>query len=106
MSELKKRIMEHVQGLGHWFTAVDVATALGVELDASHYFPKCTRVRRILTELCKDGMLYQFITGEGRMPSGITKTATYSVNYLNRNTELANTLLTHPNRRLNGYRIR
>lgn len=106
MSKLKKRVIEHVQGLGHWFTAVDVAAALHVELDSSHYYPTCPKVRRILTELCKEGVLYQFITGEGRMPSGITKTATYSVNYLNRNSELANRLLNHPNRRLNGYRIR
>lgn len=103
---LKERILLHLQNRNGYFTAADIAREIGYPLNENGYFDSCPNVRRVLTKLCKEGKLYQWITGNGMSPSAISNTPKYNVNYLKVESDLANTLLNHPNRELVGYRIR
>lgn len=103
---LKQRILSVLANRQGKFSAVDIAEEIGYPIDNIGCLSTCKNVRVILTKLCKDGLLYQWITGNGLSPFAITNTAKYSVEYLRRDSELAKTLLEHPNRTLTGYRIR
>jgi hypothetical protein len=103
---LKDRVLSFINSRGNgYYTAADVAREIGYPL-TDGYFETCPQVRRVLTSLCKAGLLYQWITGNGLGPSGITATPKYNVNFLRRDCELAQTLISHPNRTIVGYRIR
>lgn len=107
MKNLRKKIISVYEKLPQRsFIAADMGRELGYILDESGYFATCKNVRVALTNLCKEGYLYQWITGNGLSPSGISNTCTYSVNYLRRDSDLAKRLLSNPNRELIGYRIR
>lgn len=103
---LMKRILPVLANRQGKFTAVDIAEEIGYPLDKSAYYPTCPNVRVALTKLCKSGLLYQWIIGEGMSASAISNTPNYTVNYLRRDSNLAKTLTEHPNRELVGYRIR
>ena len=103
---LKERILSVLANRQGKFSAVDIAEEIGYPIDGFGCLSTCKNVRVILTNLCKEGLLYQWITGNGLSPYAITNTAKYSVEYLRRDSELAKTLLEHPNRTLAGYRIR
>lgn len=103
---LKERILSVLANRQGKFSAVDIAEEIGYPIDGFGCLATCKNVRVVLTNLCKDGLLYQWITGNGLSPFAITNTAKYSVDYLRRDSELAKTLTTHPNRTLVGYRIR
>lgn len=102
----KKEILNYLESRNGCFTAADIAREMGLPLAETGYFDTAPNVRRILTKLCKEGYLYQWITGNGISPSALSNTPTYNVNYLKRDSELAITLLNNPNRTINGYRIR
>lgn len=106
MKDLRQTILNTIADRNCMFTAVTIAEEIGYPLDYSAYYPTCKNVRVILTKLCKEGILYQWIIGEGRSVSSLSNTPTYSVNYLRRDSPLAKTLLNHPNRTLDGHRIR
>lgn len=103
---LKERIVFHLQNRNGCFTAADIAREIDYPLNESGYFDTCPNIRRVLTKMCKDGKLYQWITGNGMSPSALSNTPKYNVNYLKVDSDLANILLNHPNRELVGYRIR
>jgi hypothetical protein len=103
---LRKKILCAINGRKGKFTAVQIAEEIGYTLKHEGVYPTCPNVRRMLTQLCKEGLLYQWITGNGMSPFAISEVPTYDVNYLLRTSELAEVLINHPNRILNGYRIR
>lgn len=103
---LKERIVFHLQNRNGCFTAADIAREIDYPLNESGYFDTCPNIGRVLTKLCKEGKLYLWITGNGMSPSALSNTPKYNVNYLKVDSDLANTLLNHPNRELVGYRIR
>lgn len=103
---LMERILPVLANRQGKFTAVDIANEIQYPLDESAYYPTCPNVRRALTKLCKRGLLYQWIIGEGLSASEISNTPNYTVNYLRRDSSLAKILTEHPNRELVGYRIR
>lgn len=103
---LKERILSVLVNRQGKFSAVDIAGEIGYPIDRFGCLSTCKNVRVILTKLCKEGLLYQWITGNGLSPFSLTNTAKYSVYYLRRDSNLAKTLLEHPNRTLVGYRIR
>jgi hypothetical protein len=102
---LRRRILQVLDKRGGKFTSVDIAQEIGYPLDYSAFYPSCKNVRVILTDLCKRGLLYQWIIGEGMSVSTISNTPKYAVYYLRRDSSLAEILTNHPNRRVNGYRI-
>jgi hypothetical protein len=107
MKGLKQKIIEVYESMPQRaFIASEMAKEIGYELDEYGYFATCKNVRVAMTKLCKDGYLYQWITGNGMSPSSISNTCTYSIHYMRRDSNLAKTLLTHPNRTISGYRIR
>lgn len=103
---LKERIISVLANRQGKFSVVDIAEEIGYPVDSFGCLATCKNVRVVLTKLCKEGLLYQWVTGNGLSPFAITNTAKYSVDYLRRDSELAKTLLDHPNRTLVGYRIR
>ena len=106
MINLTDQILNVISNRQGKFTAVDIAEEIGYPLNETAYFPSCRNVRVILTKLCKEGLLYQWITGNGLSPTSIGNTSTYTVNYLRRDSDLASILLNHSNRKLIGYRIK
>jgi hypothetical protein len=103
---LTEQILIHLQNCNGAFIAADIARAINYPMKETGYFDTCPQIRRVLTKLCKNGVLYQWITGNGMSPSAISNTPKYNVNYLKRNSDLASILLKHPNRQLVGYRFR
>lgn len=104
--QLRERVLSVLQNREGKFTAVDIANDIGYPLKDDAVYPTCPNVRRMLTKLCKEGILFQWITGNGRSPFGFSKVPTYDVNYLRRDSNLAKILIENPNRILTGYRIR
>lgn len=103
---LRERVLSVLQDREGKFTAVDIANEIGYPLKDDAVYPTCPNVRRMLTKLCKEGILFQWVTGNGISPFTISEVPTYTVNYLRRDSNLAKTLTEHPNRILTGYRIR
>ncbi len=107
MKGLKQKILSVFDELPQrYFIAAQMANEIGYPTNEYGYFSTCKNVRIAMTKLCKEGFLYQWVTGNGQSPSALSNTATYSVNYLRRDSDLAKTLLNNPNRTLDGYRIR
>ena len=103
---LRDKIMSELDNRKYGkFDAESIADAIGVPLKGNLY-GTTPNVRRVLTQLCKEGLLYQWVLGNGMQPFALTRTATYNIYYLHRDSELANTLINHPNRTIKGYRIR
>lgn len=90
------------------FTASDIAELLNIELTVNNGFYKtCPKVSKALLELCKDGILYQWVLGTGGGLDGLSYNShKWELYYLKRDSELAKQLLMSRGRLLNNYRFR
>ncbi len=93
---------------GGRFSAVDLAHDIGVPTKYGNAsYEVCPSVTKELLKLCKDGVLYQWVIGTGGRLDGITFNGyCWEMYYLRRDSDLAKTLIEHPNRIVNGHRIR
>lgn len=102
----KKRVLAVIPN--HKFTASDIAKEIDYPTQMKNsFFETCPQVSKILLSLCKEGLLYQWVIGTGGGLNGMTYNShKWELYYVKRDTELAKTLVSHPNRIVSGYRIR
>lgn len=106
---IKEKIIEFLEtpsGKHSKYTALEVAEAIGHPIALTGYYGHCPQVGRVLTQLCKEGVLYQWVTGNGSSPVAFTNVAKYDVNYLRQDSQLAKDLKQSPSRILKGYRFK
>jgi hypothetical protein len=104
--ELKKEVIAFFERHEGKYTAVEVAEALEYPVqDGQAFYRTCPSVRRVLTQLCKEGLLYQWVIGTGMSPL-TDRICPYEVSYLKRDSELAGELLKSRGNLLKGYRFK
>ena len=100
----KDKILNILPTINHKFTCVDIAEIIGAKINMPCAYETAPYITKLLTELCKEGILYQRIIGVGGMNDLSDYAPKWEMWYIRCNTDLAKELL--KKRELNGYRFR
>lgn len=104
MKSTRDRILEVLPNLNGRFYAVEVADMIGAKVKNGGFYQTAPYVTKILTQLCKEGVLYQWIIGVGGKHDLSDCVPSWEMFYIKRDSDLAKQVV--ESRGVKGYRIR
>lgn len=104
MKTILEKVKEAIPTDGR-FTAVDIAEIIGLPINI--WFQNSSPIAtKYLLQLCKTGMIVQWVVSNGGKHDTIDNCPSWSMYYVRKNSPTFDWIMSGSNRRLDGYKIR